>query len=184
MSYLQIDYHEVAFADVDGLNERYRSARRRVWRKPVAESVAIAEPVVAADRLPKVRTVRISCAPTSRPTPARTRLSTVIEIQWTVAREFGVTRNDVISHRRDAQSATARQVGMWLCRNLLPLSLPQIGRAFGGKDHTTILHGLRKIDRLREECGVFRDRLETMRLGLEASANSPQPAVTCEGEKS
>ena len=182
MSLLHIDHNEVAFSDVAGLNARYRSARGRVWRKPAVEVTPIAEPVAAAEPLPKVRAVRISGTPTPRPAPVRTRLTTVIEIQWTIAREFGITRGDVVSRRRDWESVAARQAGIWLCKNLLPLSTVQMGRAFGGRDHSTIIASLRRVDWFRAHWRDYRDRLETIRAALEASAKRSQPAIACEGE--
>ncbi|MGV6875899.1 helix-turn-helix domain-containing protein [Pseudochelatococcus sp. B33] len=68
-----------------------------------------------------------------------------------VAHRHGVTMTDIVSHRRDARSSLARHIAMWRMHRETPLTMPQIGRILGGRDHTTILHGIRKIDRLIAE---------------------------------
>jgi chromosomal replication initiator protein len=60
------------------------------------------------------------------------------------AREYHVHFSDLVSERRDKQSVLARQCAMWRIKRELPWSLPRIGRAFGDRDHTTILHGIRR----------------------------------------
>lgn len=65
-----------------------------------------------------------------------------------VAKYYGISGLEIISERRSAPVVRARQVAMWICKNTTRHSLPAIGRAMGGRDHTTILHGLRKIDAL------------------------------------
>lgn len=70
-------------------------------------------------------------------------------IQRIVARHFGLTVVDILSHRRTLNVARTRQIAMYLCRTMTLRSLPDIGRYFGGKDHTTVLHSVRKIAALR-----------------------------------
>lgn len=64
------------------------------------------------------------------------------------AKEFNVTPVDILSHRRTARIVLPRQIAMWVSKNVRPDSLPKLGDKFGGKDHTTILHAVRKIDAL------------------------------------
>lgn len=64
-----------------------------------------------------------------------------------VAPVFGVTKLDVLSHRRDRSATLARHTGMWLARRLTTKSLPQIGMFFD-RDHTTVLDGIRRIEAL------------------------------------
>lgn len=71
---------------------------------------------------------------------------TIATIQWAVCARFGVTVLDLVSARRAA--VRPRQVAMWLCRQATPHSLPAIGRAFGGRDHTTVGHACRRIEAL------------------------------------
>lgn len=70
------------------------------------------------------------------------------EIIKLVCREYGVSPTDIKSARRTAQIVRPRQEAMWLCTIYTQKSLPEIGRQFGGRDHTTVLHAKRKIGRL------------------------------------
>jgi chromosomal replication initiator protein len=62
-----------------------------------------------------------------------------------VARHYNVSRTDICSARRTANVVRPRQVAMYLAKTLTLRSLPEIGRRFGGRDHTTVLHAVRKI---------------------------------------
>ena len=77
------------------------------------------------------------------------RQITVENIQKTVADYFKIKVADLFSKKRSRQIARPRQVAMWLAKNLTSQSYPSIGEAFGGRDHTTVLHAVRTIDALR-----------------------------------
>ncbi len=68
------------------------------------------------------------------------------DIQKVVARQFNVSRNDLLSSRRTRVIVRPRQIAMYLAKVMTPRSLPEIGRRFGGRDHTTVLHAVRKIE--------------------------------------
>ena len=70
------------------------------------------------------------------------------DIQRIVAKHYNVSRADILSLRRTATVVKPRQVAMYLAKSLTPRSLPEIGRRFGGRDHTTVLHAVRKIEGL------------------------------------
>ena len=70
------------------------------------------------------------------------------DIQIAVCRHYRISRHDMISGRRTANIVFPRQVAYYLSKKLTLRSLPEIGRRFGGKDHTTVLHGIRKIEAL------------------------------------
>jgi chromosomal replication initiator protein len=73
-----------------------------------------------------------------------------------VADYFAVTVDDLCGQSRTHVLVTARQIAMYLCRELTDLSLPKIGQLFGGRDHTTVMHADRKIRQLlRERRSVF-----------------------------
>jgi len=74
---------------------------------------------------------------------------TVDDIQKASAEHFGLKQADLISERRTRAVARPRQAAMWLAKQLTTRSLPDIGRRFGGRDHTTVLHAVRRIDELR-----------------------------------
>jgi chromosomal replication initiator protein len=66
-------------------------------------------------------------------------------IMAVTAQYFSVTLDDLCGTSRSRVLVTARQIAMYLCRELTDLSLPQIGKTFGGKDHTTVMHAVRKV---------------------------------------
>ncbi len=68
------------------------------------------------------------------------------DILKVVSRHFNVGRNDLLSARRAREVVMPRQIGMYLAKKLTARSLPEIGRRFGGRDHSTVLHAVRKID--------------------------------------
>jgi len=70
------------------------------------------------------------------------------DIQKLVASHYNVSRADIVSSRRTANVVLPRQVAMYLSKALTPRSLPEIGRRFGGRDHTTVIHAVRKIENL------------------------------------
>jgi chromosomal replication initiation ATPase DnaA len=72
-------------------------------------------------------------------------------IKDSVAARYRVSRLEMISHRRSRYVARPRQIAMYLSRQLTLCSLPQIGREFGGRDHTTVIHAIRQIEKLRAE---------------------------------
>ena len=76
------------------------------------------------------------------------RRITVDEIQKTVADHFSLKQADLLSERRTRSVARPRQIAMYLCKQHTTRSYPDIGRRFGGRDHTTVLHGVRKIEEL------------------------------------
>nr|WP_218626989.1 chromosomal replication initiator protein DnaA [Sodalis sp. dw_96] len=79
------------------------------------------------------------------------KLVTIDNIQKTVAEYYKIKVADLLSKRRSRSVARPRQMAMALSKELTNHSLPEIGDAFGGRDHTTVLHACRKIEQLREE---------------------------------
>lgn len=80
---------------------------------------------------------------------AHSRKLTIDEIQRRVADHYALKLNDMISPRRAREVARPRQVAMYLAKMLTPRSLPEIGRRFGGRDHTTVMHAVKRIEELR-----------------------------------
>ena len=83
------------------------------------------------------------------------RKVTVDMIQKTVAEHYSLKQADLISERRARAVARPRQVAMWLAKQITTRSLPDIGRRFGGRDHTTVLHAVRRIESLKAEDPVL-----------------------------
>ncbi len=85
------------------------------------------------------------------------------EIQRIVARRYNVSRSDLLSQRRTANVVRPRQVAMYLAKILTLRSLPEIGRRFGGRDHTTVLHAVRKIETLIGTDTALAAEIETLK---------------------
>ncbi len=83
------------------------------------------------------------------------RKVTVDMIQKVVAEHYALKQADLISERRARAVARPRQVAMWLAKQITTRSLPDIGRRFGGRDHTTVLHAVRRIEALKQEDPVI-----------------------------
>ena len=97
--------------------------------------------------------------------PRRIKIEDILKI---VSRHFGISRGDILSQRRHRSVVWPRQIGMYLAKQLTARSLPEIGRRFGGRDHTTVLHAIRKIEgqivgnpRLRDEIDDLKKLLST-----------------------
>jgi len=87
---------------------------------------------------------------------------TVDDIQKATAEHFSLKQADLISERRNRAIARPRQAAMWLAKQLTTRSLPDIGRRFGGRDHTTVLHAVRRIDELRASDAQLARDLEAL----------------------
>lgn len=93
---------------------------------------------------------------------------TVDRIQRAVCEVFSVTPTDMVSKRRARIIARPRQVAMYLCKKLTKRSLPDIGRRFGGRDHTTVMHAVKRIDALRADDPSFNAQIEAVETLLKA----------------
>ena len=89
------------------------------------------------------------------------------DIQKLVASHYSVSRADILSSRRTAAVVKPRQVAMFLAKVLTLRSLPEIGRRFGGRDHTTVLHAVRKIEALLQSDTILREELELLKRMLQ-----------------
>jgi chromosomal replication initiator protein len=85
------------------------------------------------------------------------------DIQKMVATRYNVSRADILSERRTAAVVKPRQIAMYLSKSLTPRSLPEIGRRFGGRDHTTVLHAVRKIEKAVGEDRSLNDEVELIK---------------------
>src|SRR3954467_15222056 len=89
------------------------------------------------------------------------------DIQRIVARQYNVSRADLLSSRRTANVVRPRQIAMYLAKTLTLRSLPEIGRRFGGRDHTTVLHAVRKIEGLVGNDAMLADEIEVLKRQLQ-----------------
>ncbi|HEY7643463.1 MAG TPA: chromosomal replication initiator protein DnaA [Hyphomicrobiales bacterium] len=92
--------------------------------------------------------------------PRRVKIDDILRV---VMKHFGVNRGDLLSSRRNRSIVRPRQIGMYLAKSLTARSLPEIGRRFGGRDHTTVLHAIRKIESLLSEDEGLKEELEILK---------------------
>jgi chromosomal replication initiator protein len=85
------------------------------------------------------------------------------DIQKLVASHYNVSRSDILSSRRTANVVRPRQIAMYLSKVLTLRSLPEIGRRFGGRDHTTVLHAVRKIEALAGSDGRLSEEIDLLK---------------------
>ncbi len=90
------------------------------------------------------------------------------DIQRVVARHYNVSRGDLLSARRTANVVRPRQVAMYLAKTMTLRSLPEIGRRFGGRDHTTVLHAVRKIEGLIGNDQSLADEVDSLKRQLQS----------------
>ena len=99
---------------------------------------------------------------------ASDRKVTIDEIIRKVAYHYNLRLSDMLSPRRARSVARPRQVAMFLSKMLTSKSLPEIGRRFGGRDHTTVIHAVRKIEELKAVYNQIAEDVELLRRMLEA----------------
>ena len=95
--------------------------------------------------------------------PRRVRIDDILR---TISQQYAVSRGDLLSARRTRSIVRPRQIGMYLSKQLTSRPLPEIGRRFGGRDHTTVIHAIRKIEELMNEDPNLRDEIETLKTDL------------------
>ena len=95
------------------------------------------------------------------------RRITIEDIQKKVALFYHVSMRDLLSHRRDRIIVRPRQVAMFLCKEMTTRSLPEIGRRFGGRDHTTVLYGVRRIADMKKENVALSDEIDLLKRMIE-----------------
>ncbi|MEL7257746.1 MAG: chromosomal replication initiator protein DnaA [Pseudomonadota bacterium] len=98
---------------------------------------------------------------------ASERKVSIEEIQRQVSEHYNIRLSDMIGPKRVRSFARPRQVAMYLCKQMTSRSLPEIGRRFGGRDHTTVMHGVRRIEELKVQDAQIAEDLEILRRALE-----------------
>jgi chromosomal replication initiator protein len=92
--------------------------------------------------------------------PRRIRIE---EIQKTVASHYNVSKHDLLSARRTRTIVRPRQIAMYLAKTMTPRSFPEIGKRFGGRDHTTVLHAVRKVEELAAADETLAQEIELLK---------------------
>lgn len=152
-----------------------RALAKRMARRPVMPIVHIARPALPIEFIPEPKPEPF-LFPHSEPychraislmwTIGRRKRVTIHEIMHVVAERYGVSIDDIKSDRRNNNIVRPRQVAMYLSRKLTPRSFPEIGRRFGGRDHSTVWHALNKIETLMQIDPVLAGTVDDIRRGL------------------
>jgi chromosomal replication initiator protein len=90
------------------------------------------------------------------------KTTNIENIQKVVAQFYGIKMTEILSKRRTRSIAWPRQMAMYLARDLTSKSLPEIGEAFGGRDHTTVLHACRKVVAQLDACLTVKEEYEAL----------------------
>jgi chromosomal replication initiator protein len=133
--------------DLDGAVNRLVAANQ-LTNEPI--TVALAERTLAD--LVRARETR------------RVRIEDILRI---VSRHYKVPRNELLSSRRSRDVVRPRQIAMYLAKSLTSRSLPEIGRRFGGRDHTTVLHSVRKVEQMMKDDADLTQEIELLKRMLE-----------------
>ena len=96
------------------------------------------------------------------------RKITVEEIQRKVSEHYNIRLSDMLGPKRLRSYARPRQVAMYLCKQMTSRSLPEIGRRFGGRDHTTVMHGVRRIEELKVSDSQIAEDVELLSRALKS----------------
>ncbi len=99
--------------------------------------------------------------------PVELKRVRIEDIQRIVGRQYNVSRADLLSSRRTANVVRPRHIAMYLAKILTLRSLPEIGRLFGGRDHTTVLNAVRKMENLVSIDGAFAEEIEVLKRQLQ-----------------
>ena len=79
-----------------------------------------------------------------------------------IAEQYGITIDDLTSKKRNREIAMPRQIAMYMCREMIGLSTTAIGRSFGNRDHTTVMHGCEKVSDTMKSDFSFKRRIEEL----------------------
>ena len=164
------------FTDAADLLASRRALRAQFYGKPAPKPAKAPQPVVVAPPEPEPEPAPIDEREQairdwlSLASPGSVRASAASMILDIVAKHTGYNRVALISESRHAPLVRARQMAYWLMRRHTGLSLPSIGHRIGGRDHTTVLSGFRKIKFLMSEDQDFAALMRTLSAEVEAKA--------------
>ncbi len=131
------------------LKERVREVKRRIYDSPAAIAPVAPDTPRAIDPatfMVRQRVDRNADWVLAMHRDRRPRIITLEVIKRVICKHFRISHIQLTGPSRTREYARARQIGMWLARELTARSLPQIGKAFGGRDHTTVLHALNRVE--------------------------------------
>ena len=129
----------------------------------IRELIGVLNRVIAFSRVHK-RVLNINdCKNILKDVFSQNKIVTVDKIQNTVSNFFSISLNDMLSQRRSRPLARPRQIAMFLAKKLTTRSLPEIGRRFANRDHTTVIHAVKTITKLSEKDEEMKKNLIQLR---------------------
>ena len=132
----------------------------------IRELIGILNRIIAFSRIHK-KTLNISdCKNILKDVFNQVKVITVDKIQNTVSNFFNITLSDMLSQRRSRPLARPRQVAMYLAKKMTTRSLPEIGRRFSNRDHTTVIHAVKTITRLSEQDEEMKNNINQIKILL------------------
>jgi len=169
--------------DVRKLARRTLDRRREMMKPPKPPERPIAIPIqeIFAQAIPiPINRVESPMTVISVPEPSATICPSLAIIIDAVAKRFGVTPLDIKSDRRPRNLVVPRQTFMYLARRLTIKSLPQIGLYIGGRDHTTIMHGVARIEQLRGDNAELDQSIRELEIIINQMAAEAVEARPCQ----
>ena len=132
----------------------------------IRELIGVLNRVVAFSRIHKKNLSIAECRNILRDVFNQTKVITVDKIQNTVSNFYNISINDMLSQRRSRPLARPRQIAMYLAKKMTTRSLPEIGRRFSNRDHTTVIHAVKTITRLSENDEEMKKNIEQIKVLL------------------
>lgn len=165
-----LELHRLHIERVRRINARAVPVQKPTPEPPQQITIPVALPRPAAAPTPSTLQSRLQFL---APIEILDRPPTIGEIIGVVCRVHGISKVDLLSHRRIAAYVAPRQLAMYLAREMTGNSLPAIGYQFGGRDHTTIMHAVRKIAALVAEDADFAAQVSEVRAFIEGRQPLP-----------
>ena len=141
---------EVQFQENIKINEEIIDFMARESKTNVRELLGVLNRVIAFSRIHKQLLTIDECKKILKDVLNKARVVTVDKIQNIVSRYYDITLTDMLSQRRSRPLARPRQIAMYLSKKMTTRSLPEIGRRFANRDHTTVIHAVKTISKLSE----------------------------------
>ena len=141
---------EVQFKENIKINEEIIDFMARESKTNVRELLGVLNRVIAFSRIHKQLLTIDECKKILKDVLNKARVVTVDKIQNIVSRYYDITLTDMLSQRRSRPLARPRQIAMYLSKKMTTRSLPEIGRRFANRDHTTVIHAVKTISKLSE----------------------------------
>ena len=141
---------EVQFQETIKINEEIIDFMARESKTNVRELLGVLNRVIAFSRIHKQLLTIDECKKILKDVLNKARVVTVDKIQNIVSRYYNITLTDMLSQRRSRPLARPRQIAMYLSKKMTTRSLPEIGRRFANRDHTTVIHAVKTISKLSE----------------------------------